>query len=361
MRLALIGAELAAAGALLAAVVLVAPGESARAYALATIVASVLPGLMLTGDVKMLNAGVPRGSARLVAKGVVAAAINLPLVASALLVAEVDARWPWLAAFVALSALGASAQAFSSVWFYVQSDPRRMLRSKLASLATRLAFAAAGVASDELMLAWMGVTLGTMLEFALNYRALPRPEGDAAWHRGAVTPLGAAYGLSRVAGAAIKLAMAQPLGALIASLLVIEQLVGGANSTFEKYFLRSTRGRDLLRWAKAGYLALLLALLPMLVAAPPRQHDRYALVWLALMAGAALLPLAEMYAALQRRGERFVAVGSAVVSVTALAAMGAGWLAQQTSAVALAAYVLLPGLTFVFYWLSSIHVRHHVQ
>jgi len=77
------------------------------------------------------------------------------------------------------------------------------------------------------------------------------------------------------------------------------------------------------------------------------------------VACAGLLPLAEMYAALQRRGQDFVALGSTIVSVLCGAGLAlAAWRGDSARA-ALVAYVALPGATFLFYWIASIDVRHN--
>lgn len=362
MRLPLIAAELAAAAGLLTAVLMVAPGESARVYALATIIASVLPGLMLTGDVKMLNAGVPLRGSGLLVKASAATALNLPVVAIGLISLSGPHRWTVLVGYTALSSLGAGAQAFSSAWYYVQADKSRILSSKAAASAARLGFAAAAVVSGELMLALVGVSVGAVVEFGLNFRALPwRTGARSARRRDLVSPLGAAYGVSRLVSAAVKVGLTQLFGPLIASFLVIEQLVGGVNSLFEKYFVRSTRWRSGLRLVKLLYLAAMVALLPSMLGMSLMPQDRSALLWLTLVACAGLLPLAEMYAALQRRSQSFVAYGSAAVSGGIALAMGAAWLAGWMAPASLAAYILLPGLTFIFYWLSSLHVRHHPE
>ncbi len=362
MRLQLIAAELAAACGLLAAVLAVTPGEAARIYALATIVASVLPGLMLTGDVKLLNAGVPLRASRLRLKTSLATAFNVPVVAAGLALFSASQHWLELAALTVLCSLGATAQAFSSAWFYLQPDKRRILRSKVAASAARLGFASAALMTSELMLALAGVTVGALVEFGLNFRTLPwQPRGPVESRHNVVSPLGAAYGLSRLVSAAVKVGLAQFFGPLIASFLVIEQLVGGVNSLFEKYLVRSTRWRSGLRISKLLYLMGMLAAVPWLVGSPLPSQDRTSLVWLSLLAGASLLPLAEMYAALQRRSQTFVAYGSAGVSLLVACLLGLSWLADLLAPAAVGAYVLLPGLTFLFYWWSGIHVRHDAE
>jgi len=79
LRLILVATDLLSAAALAAAVVLVAPGELSRTYALIVIATSVVPGLMLTGDVKMLNAGVGETVSHLRSKVVASVLLNLPI------------------------------------------------------------------------------------------------------------------------------------------------------------------------------------------------------------------------------------------------------------------------------------------
>jgi hypothetical protein len=77
------------------------------------------------------------------------------------------------------------------------------------------------------------------------------------------------------------------------------------------------------------------------------------------VACAGLLPLTEMYSALQRRGENFVAIGSTTVSVLCGAGLAlAAWRGELARA-ALVAYVALPSLTFLFYWISSNYARNN--
>lgn len=362
MRPRLIAAELAAAGGLLCALLWVVPGEAARLYALATIVASVLPGLMLTGDVKMLNAGGDLRPGPLGRKAALATLVNLPLVGTVIALESTPLPAYIGALFVLLGVAGATAQAFSSAWYYVQTDRSRILASKAAASAARLGFAGAAIVAGELALALAGLSVGALVEFAANFRALPwNAPVDRPARSGLVSPLGAAYGASRLVSAGIKFGLAQWLGPLVASFLVIEQLVGGANAIFEKYFVRSTRWRRPLRLFKTMYLLAMLALLPWLTTTAFAPHDRTALAWLGLLACASLLPLAEMYAALQRRGESFVAAGSAAVLAIVAIGLALAWFASRLPAAAPSAYVLLPGLTFAFYWWSSLHVRHDTE
>ena len=152
------------------------------------------------------------------------------------------------------------------------------------------------------------------------------------------------------------------LGSLIASLLVIEQLVGGINSMFEKYFARSMRWRSAIRTGKAIFVAALLMALPWLSKADFSPQNRHAPWMLVVIAVAGLLPLSEMFTALQRRSERFVALGSAVIAAACAAVLALAWWAGwPTGPVSLALYVAMPCLTFVFYWIASTHARHDTQ
>ena len=362
MRVRLISAELVAAGALLAALVLVSPSELSKAYALITIVTGVLPGLMLTGDIKLLNAGVTTGAPNLRFKAITSATINIPIGAAGLLMQEHSHPLPLLLAFVVLGTLGATAQAFSSVWYYMQGDKRRMLRSKAASAAVKLTFAGAAIGFSEFTLALVGMTLGSMLEFALNFRSLPWHLGPAAGQRREiVSPLGAAYGVSRVVSAAVRLGLGQLFGPLIASFLVIEQLVGGLNSMFEKYFVRDSRWGKRVRALKLAYLAVMAAAVPLLASTTLHPGDKSALLWLVLVACAGLLPLAEMYAALQSRGQSAVAWGSSLISLACGVFLAIAWHQGALQWGSLAAYVLLPGCTFLLYWYLGLHATHHTE
>lgn len=362
MRFRLIASEVTAAVALLAAVVLVAPSELSKAYALIVIVTGVLPGLMLTGDVKLLNAGVSESVADLRVKTILSAAVNLPAGMAGLMLLEHRLPLPLLALFVILAGVGGVAQAFSSVWYYTQPDKSRILRSKAASAGVKLAFVAAAVGLREFTLALVGMTLGTLVEFVLNFRTLPwHVRAQPGRRRGFVSPLGAAYGVSRVVAAAIRLGLAQLFGPLIASFLVIEQLVGGMNSVFEKYFVRTIRWRNGVRVLKLGYLVAMAAAVPLLASATLQPGDKIALVWLTLVACAGLLPLAEMYAALQRRGQPAVALGSSLVSLACGVFLAIAWHLGALKWASLVAYVLLPGCTFILYWLLSRHASHNTE
>jgi hypothetical protein len=363
LRTWLVASDAAAAASLLAAVTLVPPSETSRAFALITIVASVLPGLLLTGEVKRLVAGVNAGSAHLLRRVGTAAALNVPAAAAGLLLLDRPLSWPLLAGFVVLAAVGSTAQACSSLWYYTQTTGSRILISKAASAAVRIGFASAAVMRREFTWALVGVPLAALTEFALNQRSLQRVVADAAIADSAsVSPLGAAYGLSRAVFAAIKLGLEQLLGSLIASMLVIEQLVGGINSMFEKYFARSMRWRSAIRAGKAIFVAALLIALPWLSKADFSPQNRHAPLMLVVIAVAGLLPLSEMFTALQRRSERFVALGSAIIAAACAAVLALAWWAGwPTGRVSLALYVVMPCLTFVFYWIASTHARHDTQ
>ncbi len=361
MRLRLVSTDLLAAAALTAAVLLVPPGDLSRTYALIVIATSVLPGLMLTGDVKMLNAGVDGTVSHLRLKVIASALANVPVGAvSAWLAAPRPSLW-LLSTLAIVGALGATAQAFSSAWYYTQPDKSRVFRSKAASAGVKVAFAGIALASSELSYALLGMTLGAVVEFGLNFRSLPwHAVAPAARRRDLISTLGMAYGISRLVSASIRLGLGQLFGPLIASFLILEQLVGGINSVFEKYFLRSQALRRTSQALKVVYLFLMLGAVPWLASHPPLDpQSRLSLAWLVLVACAGLLPLAEMYAALQRRGQDFVALGSTIVSVLCGAGLAlAAWRGDSARA-ALVAYVALPGATFLFYWIASIDVRHN--
>ncbi len=360
MRLILVATDLLSAAALAAAVVLVAPGELSHTYALIVIATSVVPGLMLTGDVKMLNAGVGETVSHLRSKVVASALLNLPIGFSSAWLTVPLHSLALLSILAIVGALGATAQAFSSAWYYTQEDTSKVFRSKAFSAIAKIAFACAALASSELMFALLGVTLGALVEFTLNFRSLPwRAASPSARRAGMVSTLGAAYGVARLVSAAIRLGLGQLFGSLIASFLIVEQLVGGINSVFEKYFLRSAALRRTSRALKLVYLLAMGAAVPWLAAHPPVPASRASLAWLILVACAGLLPLAEMYSALQRRGQNFVALGSTLVSLLCGAGLAlAAWNADLPRA-ALIAYVALPGATFLFYWIASIDVRHN--
>lgn len=362
MRAKLIGAEALAAAALASAVLLVAPGELSTAFALVVIVTGVLPGLMLTGDVKLLNAGLAQTSRNLAPKTLASTALNIPLGAAALLMQESRLSPTLLVLFVAFGTIGATAQTFSSTWYYVQPNPSRVIRSKLASLGVKVGFASAAVWLSELTLALIGMGLGAVVEFAMNFRSLQwRGSGEMVSQRAIFSPLGLAYGASRVIAAGIKVGLSALFGPLIASFLLIEQLVGGANSIFEKYFVRSVRWRQGARAVKILYLVAMLGFVPWLASQQFMPENKTSLGWLTVVACAGLLPLSEMYIALERRGQTYVAIGSGVISVTCAAILYIAWLMSGLNWAALVAYVALPGLTFLFYWFSSTHARHHPQ
>lgn len=362
MRTRLISVETAAAIFLLAAVVAVAPGTLSRTYAMMTIVAGVLPGLMLTGDVKLLNAGMLTADSNLLFKALISTLLNVPAGLAGVWLFGHQQALPLVLGLLLLATIGATAQAFSPVWFYTQFDKAWLLKSKLLSALAKVVGAAAAVAFLDLTWALAGVTLGAVIEFACNVKSLPwrvRPTPEV--RRQFASPLGLAYGISRAVSAAIRLGLEQLFGALIASFLVIEQLIGGLNSLFDKYFARSSRWRQALRAGKLVYLVVMAALVPWLAGATFAPQERLTLLWLALVACAGLLPLSDMYTALQRRGQGFVALGSALVSLACAAILGAAWHQGVMRAVSLWAYVLLPGATFVFYWLSSLDDRHHTE
>lgn len=360
MRLRLVSIDLFSAAALAAAVLFVTPGDLSRTYALIVIATSVVPGLMLTGDVKMLNAGVGETVSLLRPKVIGSALVSLPVGAASAWLAVPRPSLSLLAILTLVGALGATAQAFSSVWYYVQPDKEKVFRSKLASAAVKVTFVGIALARSDLTFALLGMTLGALVEYGVNFRSLPwRTAAPATRRRDLVSPLGMAYGASRVVSAAVRLCLGQLFGSLIASFLIIEQLVGGVNSVFEKYFVRTVALRRASQVLKVIYLLVMSAVVPWLVAHPLEPESRASLAWLVLVACAGLLPLAEMYSALQRRGQNFVALGSTIVSLLCGAGLAmATWRGDPASA-ALVAYVALPGATFFFYWIASTDVRHN--
>jgi hypothetical protein len=267
-----------------------------------------------------------------------------------------------MAILATIGALGAIAQAFSSVWYYTQPDKARVLRSKAVSASVKVAFAGVAMAKSELTFALMGISLGAIVEFSLNFRTLPWRNGSpVARRREYISALGVAYGISRLVSAVIRLGLSQLFGTLIASFLILEQLVGGVNSVFEKYFLRSEALRRTSKVLKVTYLLVMAVVIPWLIAHPLAPDSQASLAWLALVACAGLLPLAEMYSALRQRGQSFVGLGSIIVSLTTGTGVAlAAWWGAPASA-ALVAYVALPGATFFFYWIASINVRHNTK
>jgi len=362
LRLPLVSTDLLSAAALAAAVLLVAPGDLSRTYALIVIATSVVPGLMLTGDVKMLNGGVAATVSHLRFKVTASTLTNVLVGGVTVVLVAPRPSIALMAVLVIVGALGATAQAFSSVWYYTQADKSMVLRGKAASASVKIAFASVAVARSELALALLGMSLGAMVEFSLNFRSLPwRAVSPATRRRELISMLGVAYGVSRLVSAAIRLGLSQLFGSLIASFLILEQLVGGINSVFEKYFLRSKALRRTSKVLKVIYLLVMVAVVPWLVANPPQPDSRLSLAWLTLVACAGLLPLSEMYSALHRRGQSFVGVGSIIVSLTAGVGIAlAAWWGNAAHA-ALVAYVALPGATFFFYWIASINVRHNTK
>lgn len=360
LRLRLVSTDVLAAAALVGAVVIVSPSNLSHTYALIVIATSVLPGLMLTGDVKMLNAGVGGTVSNLRFKVITSAAFNLPIGAVSAWLLEQRPSITTLAILVLVAALGATAQAFSSVWYYTQPDKSKVFSSKAAASGVKVAFAGIAMAQSELTFVLLGMTLGAILEFGLNFRSLPwEAKLPVAKYRNVVAPLGFAYGVSRVVSAAIRLGLGQLFGSLIASFLIVEQLVGGANSVFEKYFLRRAVLRRTSQAMKVVYLLVMVAAVPWITEHPPVPESRTSLLWLALVACAGLLPLAEMYTALQRRGQNFVALGSTIVSVVCGAGLALAALHGDLANASLVAYVALPCITFLFYWIAGINVHHN--
>jgi hypothetical protein len=362
LRARLISAELCAAAALASAVLLVSPGEMSKAYALVIIATAVLPGLMLTGEVKLINAGIVQPTQTLRTKTVASAALNFPIGVLALAFQDSRETPVVLLMFVLLGTLGATAQAFSSTWYYVQPDKAMVIRSKLLSASIKIICASVAWWRSELTWALIGMTLGAISEFTINFRSLSwkRDRND---HRrsGVLSPLGVAYGLARIVSAVIKVALSTLFGPLIASFIVIEQLVGGVNSIFEKYFVRSIQWRSTIRLSKVVYLLGMIMFIPWLYSRSLLPSDRWSLLWLTIVACAGLLPLSEMYTALERRGESYVAIGSAVICSCCAAAIAGAWLLGILGQASLFFYVSLPGSTFLFYWIAASHARNHTQ
>jgi hypothetical protein len=150
-------------------------------------------------------------------------------------------------------------------------------------------------------------------------------------------------------------------GPLIASFFVIEQLVGGVNSLIEKYFVRSVRWRPVIRLFKVAYLLGMFAFVPWLASKSLLPSDQLSLIWLAIVACAGLLPLSEMYAALERHGQVFVAIGSGAISFFFAIALGVAWFFGSLIQAALVSYVALPGTTFLFYWMTVLYAHNDPQ
>lgn len=370
MRRWFVALDVAVAAVLAAAVILVPAGAASRAYAMLAIVASVLPGLMLTGDVKRVVAGHPLDSTALRHKVAITASANLVVTTAASGALQPGGGLWLLAAFVLVAALGSTAQACTSIWYYVVPRTDALLSSKSISATLRVGLCIVAIARGELTWAMLSMPLAAVCEFALNQRMLQRSPPAAGQETLAVpshgpirlSPLGMAYVVSRGVQAAIKLGLEQLVGATIAAFLLIEQLVGGVNTMFEKYFARTRRARAVTLAAKIAYAALALALLPALVAvdyAPGRWQALAALTWLAL---AGLLPLAEMLRALQRRSERSVAGASTVVALCCGIGLAGVWLRSgPVGVVSMWLYSALPIATFFVYWLSNWHARHDAQ
>jgi len=370
LRRCFVALDVAAAASLAVAVIVVPADDSSRACAMLAIVASVLPGLMLTGDTKRVVAGHPLDSKSLRHKAAITASANLAVTAAAIGVLQ-PGGGPWLlAAFALVAALGSTAQACTSIWYYVVPRTDALLTSKSTSALLRVGLSVLAIARGELTWAILSMPLAATCEFALNQRMLPRPlpaAGQAApaapSHSAMrISPLGMAYALARGVQAAIKLGLEQLIGATIAAFLLIEQLVGGMNTMFEKYFARTRRARSAILAAKIVYAALALALLPLLVAVDYTPGRWQALAALAGLALAALLPLAEMLRALQRRSEKTVAGASATVAGCCGLGLAAVWLHGGPIGVAsMWLYATLPITTFFAYWLIGWHARHDAQ
>jgi hypothetical protein len=329
-------------------------------YAKVIIATSVIPGLMLTGDVKMLNAGVVESVGHLRPKVIASVLANLPVAAVSFWLTQPHFHIIVLLILTLIGTFGSTAQAFSSVWYYTQPNKARLLRNKIFSASVKVTFAGFALAYSELTYALVGISLGALVEFSFNYRSLPWGHTSSpAWRRNLVSYLGVAYAISRLVSAAVRLGLSQLLGPLVASLLIIEQLIGGINSIFEKYFSRSKSFWKLLQIVKIFYLFVMMAVVPWLIASPPQAGTHTSLAWLILLACAGLLPLADMYSALERRGQNFVALGT--ISISLLCGLGlmlAAWEGYM-GRTALVMYIAMPGAAFLFYWIASIDDRHN--
>jgi hypothetical protein len=276
LRLSLVLTDIVSAIVLAAAVLLVAPGDMSHTYALIVIATSVVPGLMLTGDVKMLNAGVGGTGSHLRTKVIVCALVNLPVGAASASLSVHQPPLMLLAILTLIGAIGATAQAFSSVWYYIQPDKRRIFRSKAVSTSVKVAFVGIAIARSELAFALLGMTIGAIVEFGLNFRSLPwRTTAPIVRRRDLITMLGLAYGVSRLVSTAIRLGLGQLFGSLIASFLILEQLVGGVNSVLEKYFLRSLSLQRVSQKIKVAYILVMVVAVPWLVSHPPQPDHAY--------------------------------------------------------------------------------------
>jgi hypothetical protein len=362
LRLSLISLDVLAAAALVATVIVVPPSELSRGFSVIIIASGVIPGLMLTGAVKMLNTGFAESPSDLRLKVTISALTNLIIGGASAWIAFSNTSLMLMATFTLIAALGSTAQSFSSVWYYVQRDKVKLFVSKVVSVGVKVAFAGSALASSEVTFALVGILLATLVDFGFNCRSLYwRPAALPALRSGLISPLGVAYGITRLASAVVRLGLVQLFGLLIASFLIIEQLMGGLNSIFEKYFLNSRNLRRPAKIFKVIYLLVMVATIPWLLIHPMQFESDASLAWLALTACAGLLPMAEMYAALRQRGENFVAIGSASLSVLCITGLGlAAWQGELARA-ALVAYVALPSFTFLFYWVSSIYVSNNSQ
>jgi hypothetical protein len=362
LRARLITCELISAVSLAFVVLLVPPSQLSKTYAVITIVTSVLPGSILTGDVKMIIAGLTLPSQDLLPKIFVSTGFNVPI---GFLVLALDRSiYPLSVSvgFVLLSALGSAAQVFSSMWFYLQPDKSLIMDAKLLSTSVKIVFAGMAAWRSELVWALLGTTLGSVVEFSLNLRSTLLMPLDCSVHHHKVFPvLGIAYGLSRIVSASIKIGLSIFFGPLISSFLLVEQLVGGANSLFEKYFLRSLCLRLVLRSLKIAYLVGMVVFIPWLASISLQTSGRLSILCCAIVACANVLPLSEMYAALARRGQNYVAIGSAAVSLLCSLALIMAFASGVIGYVSLIAYIALPGLTFIFYLLSDLDACNHAK
>ncbi len=362
MRKYSLGTELCSAAALATAVFVVQPGELSGLYALVVILCSVAPGLMLTGDIKLINAGMRSSSSNLTRKAAVSTILNLCISAAAVvdLGSSVDVRL--LVLLVLLGSVGGTAQTFSSVWYYCQRDEGAFLRSKTVSAGVKILLCCLGIAQSELLYSLVGIAGGAIIEFAFNFRSLPPQKIAQSDSRvGSISLLGVAYGLSRIVLACTRIGLSQLLGSQIARFVIVEQLVGGANTIYEKYFVRSMMKGNIDRILKGAYLVASIPLvLFFLENTPPSQAAAW-LPWLIFFAIAGLLPLSEMYITLRSRGERFVSRASIAVSLISAGALFLSFLQGDFARGSLIIYLLLPAATFLLYWLGALGVHNNPQ
>ena len=133
------------------AVFLVVPNEISQSYASLVIVANVIPGLMLTGSIKLLNLGLVDNSANLVAKIIASFLLSFLVCVLVIFHQKPGLSIAFLGLLVATAASGSIAQPFSSVWFYIQPNNLMLLIGKSLSLCVRVGFSAYAILEEELI------------------------------------------------------------------------------------------------------------------------------------------------------------------------------------------------------------------